>query len=207
MLQKLKQIRSSISGWINERRADHQCESNCPKPSQGDASDGDNSQENASQDSPADQGIMKSLIGKLKRLQNATGERANQLAESLAKQISAWSGKNVTADDVKKGARNGAIVGMIAALFLMANRSVNNSGASPLSQLVQGAQNNPRTSGDGGGAFGYAAVPHYQQSEEEFLEQCRIEDDHLDYVRQEEQQQYYDQMQDFADDQVSYNDY
>ena len=45
-----------------------------------------------------------------------------------------------------------------------------------------------------------------QQSDEDYFEQIRIEEDHLDYINREDQNQYFDQSYDLAQEQISYNE-
>lgn len=202
MLHKFHQFRSAVSQWLE----------NCPS---GNESSKSPESQRPGGDEPNSASRLEKLKQGMKRLRNATGEKANELAESLARQISHWSGKEVTAEDVKKAARNGAVVGAIVTMHLIAQKVSSGSGSQALSGFGSAGGNrvnlgNPAVSGNGGFfTSGHACDPinATQSSEDDWLEQCRVDQDHLDYIQREEQRQYFDQLQDAVDDQISYNDF
>lgn len=177
MTISLKNLGQNLNQWISSRLT--------PGPSSENLETADSTNES----------LFQSMVKKLRALKTASGVRADKLAESLARQITSWTGQNTTPEQVKKGIQNGAILGSIMATFLVAREMSN--------QLVS---HNSSTQAPPSCSAGH--VPNFVStlSDEEFHEQTRVEQDHLDYVDQQEQNQYFDQVHDLANEQISYNE-
>lgn len=189
MIQNLKNFGNILSSMVSECR--------------GRQSTAATSEENGTPES-----LFTSLAQKLRELRLATGRRADRLAILIAEQMTDWTGKEFTADAVKKGARNGVVIGTLAAMLLMQRSAATRTNHSTSADCPTDSRPGNDFSGSHRTNYADAArcqVNHDQdEQDEQWLESIRLEQEHLDHLVVDDQQNYFDATQQHVDEQNMY---